>query len=187
MIYTALLRGINVGGNNKVNMKELQAAFESAGMRRVKTYINSGNIVFADTERPQAELGPLLEAVIESVFGLRIRVLIRSLEEMQAIFDVLPETWSNGGEMKSDVFFLWDEVDEDSLPATLPLTPGVGEVRFAPRAVLFAVGRADAGRSGMNKLVGSALYARMTVRNVNTTRQLMKLMRELERAEAGQP
>ncbi|CAM4046787.1 DUF1697 domain-containing protein [Saccharibacillus endophyticus] len=180
MIYIALLRGINVGGNNKIDMKTLKAVFESAGMERVKTYINSGNIVFSNDTFSQAELVPVLEAAIEARFDLRIRVLIRSLDEMQAVCDVLPESWSNGGEMKSDVFFLWDEVDEANAPSALPLTPGVGTLLTAPRALLYSVNREDAGRSGMNKLIGSKLYAQMTVRNVNTTRQIMKLMRELE-------
>ncbi|MDO3410412.1 DUF1697 domain-containing protein [Saccharibacillus sp. CPCC 101409] len=179
MIYTALLRGINVGGNNKVDMKTLKSAFERAGMDKVKTYINSGNIVFANDGLAHADLAAMLEKAIEDEFGLRIRVLIRSLDEMEAIAAVLPEKWSNDAEMKSDVLFLWDEVDESSVPEQLPLTPGVGTLLFAPRAVLYSVSRADAGRSGMTKLVGSKLYAHMTARNVNTTRQILKLMREL--------
>lgn len=46
MIYIALLRGINVGGNNKIEMKKLKQTFEHAGMGHVTTYINSGNIIF---------------------------------------------------------------------------------------------------------------------------------------------
>ncbi|GGO09452.1 DUF1697 domain-containing protein [Saccharibacillus kuerlensis] len=179
MIYVALLRGINVGGNNKVDMKTLKTTFERAGMKNVKTYINSGNIVFVNDSLPQIELSGVLEAAIEADFGLRIRVLVRSLEEMETIAGMLPDEWSNDGQMKSDVFFLWDEVEEAAVPSALPLTPGIGTLLFAPHAVLFAVDRADAGRSGMNKLIGSKLYAQMTVRNVNTTRKILKLMREL--------
>lgn len=47
MVYVALLRGINVGGKNKVDMKQLMAAFEDAGMTSVRTYINSGNVIFS--------------------------------------------------------------------------------------------------------------------------------------------
>ncbi|OWA33398.1 hypothetical protein B9G55_22260 [Saccharibacillus sp. O16] len=178
MIYAALLRGINVGGNNKVDMKRLKAAFEDVGMEQVKTYINSGNIIFVTKSVPQTELPAVLEAAIEQTFGLSIRVLVRSLDEMEAIFRLLPEHWSNGEEMKSDVFFLWDEMDEAYAQSALPLTPGVGTLIAAPRALLYSVSREDASRSGMNKLIGSKLYAQMTVRNVNTTRQIMKMMRE---------
>lgn len=46
MVYVALLRGINVGGNNKIDMKLLKQTFEQAGMNDVVTYINTGNIIF---------------------------------------------------------------------------------------------------------------------------------------------
>ncbi|NGZ77056.1 DUF1697 domain-containing protein [Saccharibacillus alkalitolerans] len=186
MIYVALLRGVNVGGSNKIDMKTLKTAFESSGMKSVKTYINSGNIVFVNEERTRSELPAILEEAIETEFGLRIRVLVRGLEEMEAIAAVLPDHWSNGEEMKSDVFFLWDEVDETSVPGLLPLTPGIGTLLTAPRAVLYAVSRADAGRSGMNKLVGSKLYAQMTVRNVNTTRKILHMMKELAAGRSGE-
>ena len=179
MIYAALLRGINVGGNNKIDMKELKVAFEEAGMKQVKTYINSGNIIFTEDTLSQAELAPILEAAIAQHFGLQIRVLIRSLHEMQAVFEVLPEHWSNDNGMKSDVFFLWDEVDEPSVPALLPLKPGIGTLLAAPRAILYSVSREEAASSGMDKLVGSKLYKQMTVRNVNITRKIMQLMQEL--------
>lgn len=50
MVYTALLRGINVGGKNKVDMKILKKSFEQAGMKNVVTYINSGNIIFTTAD-----------------------------------------------------------------------------------------------------------------------------------------
>ncbi|WP_059050572.1 DUF1697 domain-containing protein [Paenibacillus senegalimassiliensis] len=180
MIYVALLRGINVGGNNKIDMKALKAAFELAGMQHVKTYINSGNIVFVNDQLSRTDLAAVLEAAIEAEFGLHIRVLVRSLEQMEVVATMLPEDWSNDERLKSDVLFLWDEVDEATVPTELPLKPGIGTLLFAPGAVLYSVDRADAGRSGMNKLVGSKLYAQMTVRNVNTTRQILKLMRGLQ-------
>lgn len=54
MVYVALLRGINVGGKNKIDMKLLKKSFEQAGMNNVVTYINSGNIVFTDSHRTKA-------------------------------------------------------------------------------------------------------------------------------------
>lgn len=59
MIYVALLRGINVGGKNKINMKTLAVSFEEARMTSVTTYINSGNIIFKDEGHSQSQLtGP---------------------------------------------------------------------------------------------------------------------------------
>ncbi|WJH28222.1 MULTISPECIES: DUF1697 domain-containing protein [Paenibacillus] len=179
MIYVALLRGINVGGNNKINMKQLKETFEQAGMQDVVTYINTGNIIFADhQERIQAnaEISKILEQAITAEFGLEIRVVVRNMNEMQTVLQALPEEWTNDELAKSDVMFLWDEVNDVSVLDKLPLKPEVGTLIYVTGAILYSVSREDAARSGMNKLVGSSVYKYMTVRNVNTTRQIYKLM-----------
>ncbi|WP_127538814.1 DUF1697 domain-containing protein [Paenibacillus illinoisensis] len=179
MIYVALLRGINVGGNNKINMKQLKETFEQAGMQNVVTYINTGNIIFADDQErihANAEISKILEQAITAEFGLEIRVVVRNMEEMQTVLQALPEEWTNDAQAKSDVMFLWDEVNDVSVLDKLPLKPEVGTLIYVTGAILYSVSREDAGRSGMNKLVGSSVYKYMTVRNVNTTRQIYKLM-----------
>ena len=60
-MYVALLRGVNVGGNNPIDMRRLAAAFETAGMREVRTYINSGNILFRSSRRSVPRPATLLE------------------------------------------------------------------------------------------------------------------------------
>ncbi|MFS0871861.1 DUF1697 domain-containing protein [Paenibacillus xylanilyticus] len=179
MIYVALLRGINVGGNNKINMKQLKETFEQAGMLDVVTYINSGNIIFADhQERLDAnvEISQVLEQAIAADFGLQIRVVVRNMDEMQTVLQALPEEWTNDEQAKSDVMFLWDEVNDVSVLDKLPLKPEVGTLIYVTGAILYSVSRENATKSGMNKLVGSSIYKYMTVRNVNTTRQIYKLM-----------
>ncbi len=176
MIYAALLRGINVGGHNKINMKLLKGTFERIGMKQVTTYINSGNIVFASDPLPTTELAVQLEQAIAADFGLSIPVLIRSLSEMERIITTLPDEWSNGDIMKSDVLFLWEEIDDSSVVEQLPLKVDTATILYTPGAVLVSIPRELVTRSGMNKLVGTRLYAAMTIRNVNTTRQIYKLM-----------
>lgn len=180
MIYIALLRGINVGGNNPVSMKVLKTTFEQAGMNHVKTYINSGNIVFSNQEVSALELPLKLEEAIAAEFGLQIRVIVRTIEEIRAVIEALPDSWTNDDQMKSDVMFLWKEIDEISILELLPLKPGVGTVLYIPGAVLYSVSREEVTRSGMNKLIGTKLYMQMTIRNVNTTRQIYKLMQAVE-------
>ena len=78
----ALLRGVNVGGNGKVKMDELRAVCEGMGLRDVRTYIQSGNIVF----RSKAEdVGSRLEKEIERVFGVRTFVVLRTAAEMRTV------------------------------------------------------------------------------------------------------
>jgi uncharacterized protein (DUF1697 family) len=174
--YVALLRGINVGGKNKIEMPRLKRTFERAGMTAVATYINSGNVIFADRRRSNAQLCATLEAVIEADFGLKIPVLVRRREEIEAVYAALPAHWENGAAMKCDVLFLWDEIDAPAVLDQLPLKPGLATTIYVPGAVLVSIDRADVPRSGLNKLVGSRLYAAMTIRNVNTLRRLHSLM-----------
>lgn len=107
MIYVALLRGINVGGKNKVEMKRLKAAFEEAGLESVRTYINSGNVIFETKIRGKARLVTLIEKAISETFGFQINVVVRDLKSMRAIVKAMPKTWVNDKTMKCDVMFLW--------------------------------------------------------------------------------
>lgn len=176
MIYVALLRGINVGGNNKIDMKQLKAAFEQAGMQHVVTYINTGNIIFRNQELNKDELSALLEKTILEHFGLSIKVLIRSMDDYRKVIDSLPETWTNDQTMKSDVLFLWDDIDEEAVLDKLDIRPEYDRVIYAPGAVLWSVDRENAAKSGMHKIIGTKIYSRVTVRNVNTTRKIFELM-----------
>ncbi|WP_422124768.1 DUF1697 domain-containing protein [Planococcus sp. X10-3] len=180
MIYVALLRGINVGGKNKVDMKELKGVFEETGMTSVKTYINSGNIIFADSHRRTEELPAILEQAILTHFDLKIKVLVYGFDGFQRIAESIPNDWSNNNDMKSDVWFLWPEVDGDSVLNQLVIKPDIDRVKYVPGAILWSVDKADVTRSGMSKVVGTALYKLVTIRNVNTVRKLLGLMEEME-------
>ncbi|SOC39409.1 DUF1697 domain-containing protein [Salinicoccus kekensis] len=178
MRYVALLRGINIGGRNKIDMKTLKTTFEKAGMRDVVTYINSGNIIFTDDNTPEEALPGILEAAIQEDFDLDIKVLVRSSTEIEAIGASLPESWRNDKEMKSDVMFLWEDIDDASIMDSLKIRPGVDTVIYSPGAVLWSVWKRDADRSGISKMVGTDIYRHMTVRNVNTFRKIHSLMTE---------
>jgi uncharacterized protein (DUF1697 family) len=176
MVYIALLRGINVGGNNKIDMKLLKKAFEQVGMDNVVTYINSGNIIFTSNIQAKSEIAQILETAISENFGLQIKVLILSLEDMERVMLSLPESWTNDDKMKSDVLFLWDHINDESVLDKLVIKPEIETVKYVPGAILWSVDKENVTKSGITKLVGTALYRQMTVRNVNTTRKVYELM-----------
>jgi uncharacterized protein (DUF1697 family) len=91
MKYVALLRGINVGGKNKISMAELKTSFEKLGFFDVKTYINSCNIIFSATESA-SELTEIVETGIKNTFHLDIPVLIRSQAEIDETVRAIPNT-----------------------------------------------------------------------------------------------
>jgi uncharacterized protein (DUF1697 family) len=176
VVYVALLRGVNVGGKNKVNMKELKATFEDAGMTSVRTYINSGNAIFTTAGRRQLRLADTLEDAIARRFGFRIDLLVRDLKNMRAVVKAIPPGWKNDDTTKCDVMFLWDAVARPSILKQLQVKPDIDDVRYAAGAIIWRADRNGLTRSGMMKLVGTDLYKQMTIRNVNTTRRLLELM-----------
>lgn len=176
MIYVALLRGINVGGKNKIDMKMLKKTFENAGMEEVVTYINSGNIIFSYQEEEKLELPGKLETAILQDFSLQIKVLIRSKEEIESVIEALPDTWKNDKEMKSDVMFLWDAIDDASILDSLKVRREIDTVKYIPGFVLWSVDKKNLSKSGLSKIVGTDIYKKVTVRNVNTVRKIYGLM-----------
>ena len=85
MKHVALLRAINVGGKNKLPMKDLAGMFTGAGCRDVMTYIQSGNVVFSASASVLKKLPGVVSAKIAEEFGHRVPVVIRSHEELAAV------------------------------------------------------------------------------------------------------
>ncbi len=84
-VYVALLRGINVGGRNKLPMATLRAIFEEQGCRSVRTYIQSGNVVFRASAQLASHIAALARRAIGERTGLTVPVVVRSLEELQTV------------------------------------------------------------------------------------------------------
>jgi uncharacterized protein (DUF1697 family) len=176
MVYVALLRGINVGGNNKIEMSRLKLEFESLGFTGVKTYINSGNVIFTAKATNEAKLTQLIEAAIEQQFGFRVSVLLRNFASIKQLVEAIPADWVNDKKMKCDVLFLWKELDSPSILKQLSINPSIEQVKYFPGAVVWCIKRENIGKSRMLKLVGTKTYKQMTVRNPNTVRRLYELM-----------
>lgn len=83
--FIALLRGINVSGQRKIRMAELTDACEEKGLTNVKTYLQSGNIVFRCKERSAAKVAKMLELLIESRFGHDVTVMVRTAADLKRI------------------------------------------------------------------------------------------------------
>lgn len=82
MKYISLLRGINVSGQKKIKMAELKALYESLGLARVVTYIQSGNVLFDSDEADPVTVQHCLQAAIAERFGFDVPVLVRTSEEL---------------------------------------------------------------------------------------------------------
>jgi len=184
MTYLALLRGINVGGANKVAMAKLKLLFEQLKFKNVTTFIASGNVVFISTVTDRTKLTDIIEAAIKKEFGFPIKVLVRTIPEIQRIIKVLPASWVNDKDIKCDVMFLWKEIDNPAILKQLPFNKEIEDVKYVSGAVLWRIDRAHASKSRMFKIVKTQLYQSMTIRNPNTVRKLYKLMQASQLAVA---
>lgn len=112
--YIALLRGINVSGKNKVPMAELKKCFESLGVMEVKTYLNSGNVIFSSADKNVTALIDQVERMMQRELGLDIPVFIIPQEELADILRHAPDWWGteNKGNYDNLIFIL--------PPATFP-------------------------------------------------------------------
>ena len=178
MVYVALLRGINVGGNNKVDMKKLKATFESLGYTNVTTYINSGNIIFEDSSKEKNDIAKEAEGAIKRDFQLDIKVLVKSFEEMAIIDSQLPDTWVKNEVMRTDIMFLWENYDYPEIMKQFKISP-VDNVKYAPGAILWNFENKNYTDSSISKLSGTEIFRNITVRNVNTFRKIYQIMRDI--------
>lgn len=176
MKFVALLRGINVGGNRKVPMADLKASFEELGFTDVKTFINSGNVIFETDFSHTDKLTKLIQKQIEKDFGFAVAVLLRSQPEMQKLEKAIPGTWVNDKEMKCDVMFLWPEIDSPKVLDQLIHNPEMEDLKYVPGAVIWRIDRPNATKSKVIKIIGTKLYKQITVRNANTARKIYQLM-----------
>lgn len=174
--YVALLRGINVGGNNKIEMAKLKSCFESLGYTNVITYINSGNVIFDSRETDTEKITNKIELSISKVFRLKIPIIVRSHNNIKKICKSIPDAWVNDTTYKTDVLFLWSLYAKKNTLKLIDTNQEVDSLIYVDGVIIWHLKKANYGKSKMNNIIGTDIYKNMTVRNVNTVRKLNILM-----------
>ena len=182
-VFVALLRGVNVGGNNMISMKSLKASFEAMGFTNVSTYINSGNIIFQSKEDDPRKLERKIEQMLSSDYQLGSKVVLRSLAEMEKLVKALPQNWGDDSDWRFNVIFLRHSIDSEKILDELPANSDIEEVLYRPGTLLWSVQASEANKSKFVKLSTRKSFQDMTVRNLNTTRKLCDLMKKAANAD----
>src|SRR6202158_2280034 len=112
MIYVAFLRGVNVGGKGIVSMSAIKEALVVLGLSDVRTYINSGNVIFSTRASDTQRLATRIEKTLEQHTGMAIKVLVMDHRTLKKMVDAIPRTWVDDKTMGTYVRMLWREVDE---------------------------------------------------------------------------
>ena len=182
LTYVAWLRGINVGGNAMIPMAPLVRVFEELGFREVRSYINSGNLIFDAPAGSRAKLTARIEAAIELRFAIRPMVVLSTAAEMRALVAELERPPTADRPTRVNVIFLGPGIDNAGIIARLPGNPAVDDVTYIPGALIWRAPVAELGRSRMTRLVGTPTYKQMTVRGANTVVKVGAIMRLREEA-----
>ena len=175
--YVALLRGINVGGNNIIKMTDLKACFESLGFKDVRTYIQSGNVLFRVAGSNQAALTKRIETALSKSFNYKSRVVVRSQKQMQAIVAKAPKGFgSDQDTYRYDVLFLKDPLTAAKAMKSVSMKEGIDEAYAGKGVLYFSRLISKATQSHLNRIASMPVYQSMTIRNWNTTTKLLNMM-----------
>jgi uncharacterized protein (DUF1697 family) len=179
MKYIALLRGINVGGNNKVPMKDLKACFEQMGFCDVITYINSGNVVFSGLDQEITELISLCEKSLMETFGFPIRTAVISSEAYKRAMAHAPQWWGNEPDVKHNVLVVIPPATGKMIVEEVgAIKPEYENVAFYENLIFWSAPVKTFSRTRWSKIVGTRAYQDVTIRNANTAGKLLEMIKE---------
>lgn len=180
--YVALLRGINVGGSNIVKMAALKAVFEALGYGDVRTYIQSGNVLFtAPTKQKAQALVSTIEHALTKQFRYASRIVVVSAAELAQAVKQAPKGFGNEPKKyRYDVLFVKTPLSAKKALAELPLNPEVDSATAGKHAIYFKRLIAKATQSKLSRVVALPLYQNLTIRNWNTTTKLLALTQSEE-------
>jgi len=180
--YIILVRGINVGGKNKVSMAALKKCLEEEGFSNVSTFINSGNVIL-ESSKSAAKIKAQIEKLLPQKFKLDselIKVLVLSRTQFQAVIDNKPEGFGEQPEKYySDAIFLMDIDAADALTVFNP-REGVDQIWPGHGVIYSQRLGAQRTKSRLNKIMGTPHYKSMTIRSWSTTTKLMALLNKAD-------
>ena len=179
LTYVILIRGINVGGKNKVPMAGLRKCLEELGYSDVATYIASGNVILRSDKRAK-EVKAQIEGILPENFELDdefIKVLVLTHNQFQSVIDNKPQGFGEQPEKyHSDAIFLMDIDTAEAMPAFDP-REGVDKVWPGDGVIYSQRLSAQRTKSRLSKIMGTPAYKSMTIRNWNTTTKLLEILR----------
>lgn len=171
MRYILLLRGINVGGKNKVSMNDLKAKLEDLGYQNVVTYINSGNVIFDTDDDPTTIKDNI--AIILGRFPFTIKHVILTKDEYLGEVSNLPEWWHQPL-ARTDVLFYTDDIDLEYIKERIGQMPLHDEiVHFGKKAVFW-------GKYSDSLSIGASFQYECGAEYLNTRRHYLHVLEPVQ-------
>ena len=181
--YVLLMRGINVGGKNKIPMAELKLRLEELGLEGVATYIQSGNVVVR-SDLDAASVSAQVEEMLPGKFKLdspTVRVVALEYATFKKIVVQAPEDFgTDDASYRYNVIFFMDASPTEAMQQ-IDAREGVDTVWQGDHAVYFRNSLLDASKSRLSKIAQQPIYRSITIRNWNTTTKLLELLEGVRR------
>ncbi|HML47598.1 MAG TPA: DUF1697 domain-containing protein [Clostridia bacterium] len=171
----ALLRGVNVGGNNMIPMPRLKEAFRKAGYSDAETYINSGNVIFSSGEEAAA-LQAACQGLIADAFGLDIAVAIVRGQALAEAIARAPAWWGTQSEAKHNAIFVIQPAAPEAVCASVgEIKPEYEQIAVCGSVIFWTAPLQTFSKTRWSKVVGTQAYQHITIRNANTAKKLAEL------------
>lgn len=176
--YVAFLQGINVGGKNKVPMAELKKEFEKWGFTEVKTYLNSGNVIFLSVKDDLGYLKEQIEVKLEASFGFEIPVLVITKARLEDILNHAPDWWgTDNKEIYDNLIFIlapatfskvYDEIGEPKKE--------LEKIENYDNVIFWSFNRKEYRKTNWwQKTASIDISNRLTIRTANTIKKIVKM------------
>ena len=174
--YVALLRGINISGKNKIPMVELKQCFERLDYTEVKTYLNSGNVIFSSDETDITKITTQIEEMIKNQFRLDIPVFITSKENLEDILHHAPDWWGNENKEIYDnlVFIIPPAPCKDVYNEIGEPKEGLEKIKEYKEIVFWSFSRKEYQKTNWwSKTANVNISKKLTIRTANTVRKIV--------------
>lgn len=176
-VYISLLRGINVSGHKIIKMETLRKVYENIGFKEVKSYIQSGNLIFRSGEENVSKIEEIIRKEIGKEFGFEVRVKVLIAQELESALNENPFLKDNSLDLKQHYFAFLDQNPSQENWEILKNLELNGEQMELGEKVLFVYYPNGAGQSKLStNLIENKLKVSATMRNLNTSRKLLEMV-----------
>ncbi len=172
--FIAFLRGINVSGQKKIKMADLRSCLEHSGLENLRTYIQSGNLVFDTQEKDSSVIGTKIFEVIKTNFGYEVPILVVEPSTLQQVLDNNP--FSSIAEQKNQYFTLLFDIPIVEMKESFQqMTFDHEDFHYSDKCIYLNC-KLGAGKAKLNNnLIENKLKIRATTRNLNTMQKMVQL------------
>jgi uncharacterized protein (DUF1697 family) len=176
MKYLALLRGINVGGKNIIKMTDLKKSAEKCIFSSVRTYIQSGNILFESEENNTSKIVEKLEIQLLNDYAYNSRIVVKSFEQLKTVIAGVPSDWDKRKDLRCYIAFIGKTVPITGVLREFELQEGIDFIQAGEGVLYMSTLLSGLTRSRLSKIITKEIYKDITIRNYNTARKLLELM-----------